>query len=120
MAETETHLSLLAREVVGGLERALDTLLDGSITAVVGAENGVLEATWVPDVDVELAVLAGVGKRNAGAEGGNVGIEDESDGGLVTRDLSAHGSLRATSSTIGDTTDLDLLFKSISKTVRNK
>lgn len=107
------YLGALAREVVGGLESTSDTLLEGSITAVIGGQDGVLEATRVPDVDVQLAVLAGVGQSNAGANGGDVGIEDEGDDGAVRRDLAAHAALRTAASTIGDTLNGDLLCVSI-------
>lgn len=99
----------MAREVVGGLEGTADAFSEGSISTVVGAENRVLESTGVLDVDIQLAILAGLGGGNAGAYGGNVGVEDECDNGPVARDLSTHGTLRATSSTISNTSDGDLL-----------
>jgi hypothetical protein len=102
------YLSSLTREVVGGLEGSADALLDGSVSTVVGGENRVLEAAWVKKVDVELAVLALLGDSDAGADGGNVRIEDEGDNGAVTRDLGAHRSLRTSCSTIADTSDRNL------------
>lgn len=73
----------LAREVVGGLESSRNALLNGSVTAVIGAEYGVLEATWVLDVDVELTVLATLGDSNAGANGSDVCVKDEGDEGPI-------------------------------------
>jgi hypothetical protein len=98
----------LTREVVGRLEGTGDTLLDGRVTAVVGGQDGVLEASGVQKLDVELAVLALLGDGDAGADGSDVGVEDEGDDGTVARDLGAHGSLRTSSSSIADTLDGDL------------
>ena len=106
-----TYLLLRTGEVVGRLEGTGDTLLDGGITTVVGAEDRVLEPTGVLDVHVDLAVLAVLDGLDIGTNRGNVGIEDERHDGAVRRDLVAHGALRASRSTIGDTADgnLDVL-----------
>jgi hypothetical protein len=104
----KADLSSLTREVVGGLEGAGDALLDGRVAAVVGGQDRVLEASGVLDINVELAVLALLGDGDAGADGGDVGVEDEGHDGAVTRDLGAHGALRASGSTIADTSDQDL------------
>jgi len=98
----------LSREVVGALQGTSNTLLDAGVTTVIGRQDGVLEATRVQDVDVELAVLALLGDSDAGADGGNVGVEDEGQDAPVRRDLGANGALGAASSSIGDTADLDL------------
>jgi hypothetical protein len=105
---SQTYLSLLPREVVCGLEGAGDTLLDGSVATVVGGQDGVLEASGVLDVDVELAVLALLSESDAGASGGDVGVEDEGHDAAVIRDLGAHSALRTSGSAIADTADLDL------------
>lgn len=104
----DSYLLGHAGEVVVGLEGAADALLEGSISTVIGAEDGVLEATGVLDVDVQLAVLALVGDGNVGADGGNVGVEDDSDDGPVLGDLAADSSLGATGSAIAETADGDL------------
>ena len=103
-----SYLSLLSREVVGALQGTGDTLANGSITTVIGRKDGVLETTGVQEVDVELAVLAGLGNSNTGADGGNVGVEDEGHDAPVGRDLRANSTLRAAGSSVGHTTDLDL------------
>ena len=105
-----TCLISLSREVVGRLEGAGDALLDGSIATVVGAEDGVLEASRVLELDVELAVLALLGDGNGGANGGNVCVEDDSDERLVGGKLGAQGALRTSGSAIGDTANGDLGF----------
>lgn len=79
--------------------------MDGSIAAVVGAEDAVLEAARVLDVDVDLAVLAVLGRLDIWADRGDVGVEDQGKDGPVGRDGRADGALRAASSTIADTTD---------------
>lgn len=108
-----THLSSLAGEVVSRLEGASDALFNVRVAAIVGRQNRVLEAAGVFNVHVQLAVLALLGDRNAGADGSNVGIEDERHDSPVTADLGAHGSLRAPSSSIADATDLDLCCVSL-------
>lgn len=102
------YLSRLTREVVSRLESSSDTLLDSGVSAVVGGEDGVLEATGVEELDVELAVLAVLGNGDTRADGGNVGIEDQGDDAAVIRDLGGHGALRTSSSAIADLVDLDL------------
>jgi hypothetical protein len=102
------YLSSLTGEVVSRLEGTGNTLLDGRVTAVVGRQDGVLEASGVLKVDVELAVLALLGDGDAGADRRDVGVEDEGDDATVAGDLGAHGSLRASGSAIADTLDDDL------------
>lgn len=102
------YLSSLAREVVGGLESARNALLDGSVTAVVGGQDGVLEASGVLQVNVELAVLALLRDGDARAGGRDVRVEDEGDNGAVRRDLGAHGALGTSGSSIADALDGDL------------
>lgn len=103
-----SYLSSVSGEVVGRLESARDTLLDGRVATVVGGQNGVLEASWVLNVDVQLAVLALLSNGDAGADRGDVRVEDERHDSPVAVDLGAHGALRATSSSIADTANLDL------------
>ena len=106
--ELVTYLFSLTREVVGRLQGTSDARLDRRVAAVVGRQDGVLEASRVLNVDIELAVLALLGNGNTGADGRNVGVEDEGDDAAVGRDLGAHGSLGASGSAIGNTSDLDL------------
>jgi hypothetical protein len=106
------YLISLAGEVVGRLEGTSDALLDGGVTAVVCAEDRVLEASGVPDVDVELAVLALLSDRDARADRGDVRVEDDGDKGLVGAELSAQGALGTSSSSIGDVSDGDLKIMS--------
>jgi hypothetical protein len=102
------YLVGLTGEVVSRLESTSDALLDVGVTAVVGAKNGVLEAAWVTDVDVELAVLALLGDRDTRADGCDVSVEDDGDKGLVAVELGAQGALRTSGSSIGDISDGDL------------
>src|SRR5689334_13796255 len=111
-----TYLSSLSGEVVGALQGTGNTLLDAGVATVIGRQDGVLEATGVQDVNIELAVLALLSDGDAGADGGDVGVEDESHDAPVGGDLGADGALGAAGSTIGDTADLDL-FEVISKDV---
>jgi hypothetical protein len=103
------YLGLLAGEVVCRLQGTGDALVDGSVATVVGAQNRVLEASWVLDVDSELTVLAVLGHRDAGTQGGHVAVEEESHSGLIRRDQSTHGALRTTGSAISDAADFDLV-----------
>jgi hypothetical protein len=84
------YLSSLAREIVGGLQGASDALLNGGVATVVGRQNGVL------------------GDGDTGADGCNICVEDKGNNGAVVGDLGAHGSLRASGTTITDASDLDL------------
>lgn len=98
----------LAREVVSGL---LDTLLStgkAGVSAVGGGEDGVLPATWVLKVDVQLAVLAGVSDWNTWSKGSDVFIEDKGESGSVAGDLVSDGASWAASSTSADTGDPNL------------
>lgn len=102
------YLVGLAGEVVGRLEGTSNTTLDRGVTAVVGTKDRVLEASWVPDVDVELAVLALLGDSDARADRGDVLVEDDGDKSLVGAELSAQGALGTSGSSIGDVSDGDL------------
>lgn len=68
-----------AGEIVSGRLRSSDALLDANVASEDGAEDAVLEATWVAEVEIQLAVLASFGDSNTGADGCNVGIEDEGE-----------------------------------------
>ena len=102
------YLVSLAGEVVCRFEGTGDAFVDRGITAVVSAEDGVLEPSRVRDIDVKLAVFALLGDGNARTDGGDVRVEDEGDEGLVGRELGAHGALRTPGSSVGDTSDGDL------------
>jgi len=102
----------LTGEVVSGLESTRNALLDGRVPTVVGRQDGVLETSGVLKVNVNLAVLALLSNGDTRADRGDVGVEDEGDNGPVGGDLGAHGALRATGSSIGDTIDCDLVYVS--------
>lgn len=68
----QTHLSSLAGEVIGTLLRPRDTFVKRDIAAVVGGEDGELEAGGVQQVDVELAVSATLRHGNVLADRGDV------------------------------------------------
>lgn len=104
-----TYLIGGAGEVVGRLESTTGALLKGGITTVIGTEDGVLESPGVGDVNIQLAILALLGNRNARTNRGNVRVEDESDRSPVSGELGAHGSLWASGPAIGDAVDFDLL-----------
>lgn len=76
----------MAREVVGTLLGTVDTGIELSKAAVVGGEDGVLEATRILQVDVELAVLAVLGDGDVLPHGGNVRVKDERHRGAIVRD----------------------------------
>jgi hypothetical protein len=103
------YLGLLAGEVVCRLQGTGDALFNGSVAAVVGTQNRVLETSRVLNVDSELAILAVLGHSDTGTQGGHVAVEDESHSGLIGRDQCTHGALRTTGSAIGDATDFDLV-----------
>lgn len=77
------YLRSKAGEVVGRLQGTGDTLLDVGVAAVVGAEDGVLEAAGIFELESELAVLALFRDGDVGADGGNVGVVDESHDAAV-------------------------------------
>lgn len=106
--ECKTYLRRETGEVVGGLQSTGNVLLDVGVTAVVGGEDGVLEATGVLDVKIDLASLAVLGDGNARADGGDVGVVDQGDSGAVARDGRGDSALGATGSTVGDTINLYL------------
>lgn len=101
-------LDLLTREVVGGLLGGSDSLVEGDESTGINTEDGILEAGWVVEVDVDLAVLAVLNDRDTWTDGGDVLIEDESEGGSIGRERNTDSSLWATSSTVGDGLDVDL------------
>jgi hypothetical protein len=76
---TTYGLASILREVVGGDEAAGDALVETSPAVVGSVDNGVLEATGVLEVQVELAVLAAVCGNGAGADVCLEGIKAISD-----------------------------------------
>ena len=96
-------------KVVGGLAGTGVALGDAGVAAVVGLEDRELPARGVPELDVELAVLALAGGRETGARlGDKLGVE-EGDGGQVGRQLAGDGVGRAARAGIGNAGDLDLM-----------
>ena len=80
----------------------VDTSIELSKAAVVGGEDGVLEATGILQVDVELAVLAVLCDGDTLAHGGNIRVEDERHGGAIVGDNRCDSALRTASTAIGD------------------
>lgn len=70
------HLVWLAGEVVGCLLDTGDASVEADVATELRAEDAVLEAGWILKIQVQLAVLAGLCCGDAGAYGGNVGVED--------------------------------------------
>jgi len=101
-------LSLVTREVVGGLLGGSDTLIDADISAVVSAEERVLEALRIVEGDGDLAVLASVGDPGRGTDLSDVTVEQESEGLLVGGEEDSDGVTGATSSTEADVLNVDL------------
>lgn len=100
-------------EIVGRLQSTLDTLLDRSIAAIIGGQNGILEASGVVKGNVELAVLALLGNGDSRANGSDVRVEDEGDNVPVVRNCGADGALGATCASVTNALDLDLGYISI-------
>lgn len=101
-------LLLETGEVVGGPLGGSDTGIDTDVSTVVGGEERVLEALRIVEVDVDLAVLAGISGAEAGADRGVVLVEEKSEGLLVGGERDTDGSLRTSSSTVGDTSNVNL------------
>jgi hypothetical protein len=72
-------LACILGEVVGSDKAPSHTLIETGPSVVGSVEDGVLEATGVLEVQVELAVLAAVGRDGAGADVGLELIEAISD-----------------------------------------
>jgi hypothetical protein len=89
-------------EVVGGLLGSGLALGELGVAAVGGLEDAVLPATWVSEVDVQLAVLAVFDDANAWAHGSDVFVKDQCESGTIRRDLLGDGASRAASSTSGN------------------
>ena len=66
-----SSLCLLAREVVCSDLLTGDARVKRLVAAVVGREERILEALRVVDVEIDLAVLAVVGRERAGPDGCN-------------------------------------------------
>lgn len=106
-----TDLLGVAREVVGGLAGARVSGGDLSVPAVVGLEDGELVALGVLDLDVELAVLAVVGRADALPGLRNkVGVQQR-DGGQVRRELARDCTSRATGAGKGEANDGNLMAR---------
>jgi hypothetical protein len=103
-------LNLLSGEVVGGLLGGSDSLVEGNESTGIDTKDGVLEAGWVVEVDVDLAVLAVLDDRDTWTDRCDVIIEDEGESGLVGRERDTNSSLWASSSTVGDGLDVDLAW----------
>lgn len=80
-------LAAVTGEVVGGLLETLLVPLEAGVSAVGGGEDAVLPSGWVAEVDVQLAVLAALGGWDTRADGSNILIEDQSEGGSVRGNL---------------------------------
>jgi len=118
----------LTGEVVSCLLDTSDASVKANVTTELGAEDAVLEARWILKIQVQLAVLAGLCCGDAGADGGDVGVEDQGESSTVLSnsdiyhyvvrfgyprlsvvgDERSHTALWTTSSTIGDGVDVDL------------
>lgn len=107
-SDGETNLGCQAGKVVGGLQGAGDALLDVGVAAVIGAQDGVLEAAGVLELESKLAVLALLGDGDAGADGGNVSVVDQGDDTAVIGEDCADGALGTSSTASANLEDFDL------------
>lgn len=128
------RLDGLAGEVVGSLLVTIEILVSGNIamlvfiserflpdnllgkvneTTVIRGEDGVLEAAGVVELDVELAVLAGVNNGETGAGVGVVGVEEDGERLPVRRHRDGGGALGATGTTVRDGLNPDLSWVGI-------
>lgn len=96
-------------EVVRAVEGAGHALLELRIAVVRALDDGELEATGVPEVQVQLAVLGLESRAHIGSDVGLEPIEAECDDRLIGRDAGGHGALRAAIAREGDALDLDIL-----------
>ena len=60
------------------------------------------------EVDVDLAILAALGNGNAGSDGGDVGVKDQSESVTVSGQTDTDGALWASGTTVADGLDVDL------------
>ena len=109
--ETKTHLRGITGEVIGRLAGAGVALGDLGVAAVVGLEDGELPARGNLKLDVELAVLAVVGRRDALASLSHEAGVQERDGSQVRRELAGHGAGRAAGASEGNAGDRDLVAR---------
>jgi hypothetical protein len=81
MLDTKTegggNKKLTAREVEGSGLHSSDTSIKSSIASVNSVEDAVLEATWVLEIEVQLAVLAALRDGNSWTDGCNILIKDQ-------------------------------------------
>ena len=108
---SKAYLRRIAREVVGSLAGTGVALGDLGVAAVVGLEDGELPARGNLKLDVELAVLAVVGCRDALAGLGHEAGVQERDGGQVRRELARDGAGRAAGAGEGNAGDRDLVAR---------
>lgn len=104
------YLVLLAGEVVSALCGARHTVLQACIAAVIGGEDGVLEAAGVFELQLQLAELSAVGGGDVGAGLHYEVVEGEGDCGFVVGEETLDGLVGATRAAICDTCDLDLVL----------
>lgn len=104
-----THLLRLARKPVGGLALAAVTLVDAGISTKVGAEDAVLPSGRILQLDVQVAVFPVLGRLNSHSGLGNeLGVGD-GHGGLGVVDYACGGARRATTATVRDRFDFNLM-----------
>lgn len=70
---------LTAREIEGALLTCGDTGISIHVATVDSVEDAVLETGWIFEVNVQLAILAALIDGDAGADGGDILVEDESE-----------------------------------------
>lgn len=99
----------VTREVVGGLAGTGVAPGDVGVAAVVGLEDRELPAGGVLELDVELAVLARVGRGLTSARLSDEFSVEQGDGGQVSRELAGDGVGLAARAGIGNAGDLDLV-----------
>jgi hypothetical protein len=83
---------------------------------VGGVHHGVLEATGVREVQMQLAVLTLVRSDGSRANIGLEGIEAPSNDSLVVRGRGRNGALRASATRVGSVADGDLVWRGCNST----
>lgn len=67
------------REVIGRLLDTRYALVKSSISTEIGVQETVLESGWILEIQVDLAIQAGICDGNSRANGGNEIIKDEGE-----------------------------------------
>lgn len=115
-----TYLILLSREIISALYCSRYIRLQTRISSIVCAKDGVLEASGITNLHLQLAKFTAIACRDVRSGFHDVAVKEESESRAIVRKKPCSRLIRATSTAVADLLDLNLAVWRGSRSLRRR